>query len=103
MSCGFRFGSPIALDRSAVRGAQALGFLENGGQRIVARHFLSLEFDLVFARPGGGADLVQLRIAELLTAAEKFDLSVVRFDAQGQRIRLCGGYERQQQQRPQPQ
>jgi len=80
------------LDSSAVRGAQALGLLENGGQCIVGRHFFSLEFNLVLARLGSGAELVQLCIAQLFAAPEKIDPPIVRLDAQGQRVRLCGGH-----------
>jgi hypothetical protein len=39
--------------------AQALGFLEDGRQRIVPGHLVPLEFDLDFLTPGGGAELLQ--------------------------------------------
>jgi hypothetical protein len=61
-----------------------LGFLENGRERVVPGHFLSLEFDLDLVPFGGGAKLLEGGILQSFAMMKKYDLAVVRYDAERQ-------------------
>ena len=80
-----------------MRGAQALGFLENGSQRVLASHLVPLEFDFGLACLGGGAELIQLCITQPFAVLKKHDPAVVGLDAQGEGIGLSSGRDGQQE------
>jgi hypothetical protein len=85
--------------------AQALGFPQNGGHGVVARHFVSHKFDVCFLLAGRGAEQLESRILQPFAVVEELDLAVNHFQANGEcvSVRACRERARQQLRRQNPQ
>jgi hypothetical protein len=68
---------PVDLCKPGMRGAQALGLLENGGERIIAGHLVSLEFDLDLIPSSGRAKLLKGGIFQSFAVMKKLEPAIV--------------------------